>query len=137
MPEISTPIRNRISRKNELFAVPVECELGFQYKYLADRLGLSIQTVSRIFEGWITFLNEIFNKINMWTSIDYIDKYMPKSFKPDYALTRIILDCTDVKVQKASNYDLQLMNFSSYGSCATVKELIGITPDGVWCFFMF
>ena len=27
------------------------------------------------------------------------------------------------------------MNFSSYKNCATVKGLVGISPDGVGCFF--
>ena len=60
---------------------------------------------------------------------------MPQNFKPEYAKTRVILDCTEFKVQRASNCDLQSMNFSSYKNCATVKGLVGITPDGVGCFF--
>jgi hypothetical protein len=60
---------------------------------------------------------------------------MPKKFKPDYATTRVVLDCTEIKVQRASNCDLQSMNFSSYKNCATVMGLVGITPDGVGCFF--
>ena len=71
----------------------------------------------------------------MWPSLEYIDKFMPSNFKTDYALTRVVLDCTEIKVQRASNCDLQSMNFSSYKNCATVKGLVGITPDGVGCFF--
>jgi hypothetical protein len=109
--------------------------LGLEFEDLADRLGLSRQTVSRIFEGWITFLNFIVGKIDLWPSASYIEAHMPKNFKPEYAKTRIILDCTEFKVQRASNCDLQSMNFSSYKNCATVKGLIEITPDGVGCFF--
>ena len=133
--ELSTPIRKDISQKNELFAVLVKCRLGLEFEDLADRLGLSRQTVSKIFEGWITFLNFIVGKIHLWPSASYIEAHMPKNFKPEYAKTRIILDCTEFKVQRASNCDLQSMNFSSYKNCATVKGLIGITPDGVGCFF--
>ena len=45
-PELSTPIRKDISQKNELFAVLVKCRLGLEFEDLADRLGLSRQTVS-------------------------------------------------------------------------------------------
>ena len=120
-PEISTPKRKGISRKNELFAVLVKLRLGLQYEDLADRSGLSRQTVSRLFEGWLTFLSSIVAKINLWPSIDYIDKYLPNNFKPKYSMTRVILDCTEIKVQRASNCDLQSMHFSSYKNCATVK----------------
>ena len=134
-PEICTPKRENISRKDELFAVLIKCMLALQYEDLADRFGISRQSVSRIFEGWITFLNNLVSKINLWPSIDYIDEYMPENFKPDYATTRVVLDCTEIKVQRASNCDLQSMNFSSYKNCANVKGLVGITPDGVGCFF--
>ena len=134
-PELCTPKCNGISQKNELFVVLVKCRLGLHYEDLADRLQISRQSVSRIFEGWITFLNDMVSKIDMWPSIEYIDEYMPTNFKPDYAKTRVILDCTEIKVQRASNCDLQSMNFSSYKNCATVKGLVGITPDGVGCFF--
>ena len=51
-PELSTAaIRKDISQKNELFAVLVKCRLGFEFEDLADRLGLSRHTVSRIFVG--------------------------------------------------------------------------------------
>ena len=75
------------------------------------------------------------SKIDLWPSIEYIDEYMPGNFKPDYAKTRVILDCTEIKVQRASNCDLQPINFSSYKNCATVKGLVSITPDGVGCSF--
>ena len=88
-----------------------------------------------MFEGWITFLSSVFGKINLWPSARYIEAHMPQNFKPEYAKTRVILDCTEFKVQRASNCDLQSMNFSSYKNCATVKGLVGITPDGVGCFF--
>ena len=134
-PELCTPIRKNISQKNELFAVLVKCRLGLEFDDLAERLGLSRQAVSRMFEGWITFLSCMVCKIDLWPSASYIEAHMPKNFKPEYAKTRIILDCTEFKVQRASNCDLQSMNFSSYKNCATVKGLVGITPDGVGCFF--
>ena len=134
-PEICTPKRDKISRKNELFAVLLKCRLGLQNEDLADRFGITRQSISRIFEGWITFLDNMFSKVNQWPSLEYIDKYMPTNFTPKYALTRVILDCTEIKVQRASNCDLQSMNFSSYKNCATVKGLVCTTPDGVGCFF--
>jgi hypothetical protein len=42
-----------ISRKDELFAVLIKCRLPLQYEDLGDRFGISRQSVSIIFEGWI------------------------------------------------------------------------------------
>ncbi len=42
------------------------------------------------------------SKMNIWPSPEYIDQYMPNNFRPNYALTSIILDCTEIKVQQAS-----------------------------------
>ena len=134
-PELCTPIRKNISQKNEFFATLVRCRLGLEFEDFADRLELSRQSVSRMFEGWITFLSSVFGKINLRPSASYIEAHMPQNFKPEYAKTKVILDCTEFKVQRASNCDLQSMNFSSYKNCATVKGLVGITPDGVGCFF--
>ena len=52
-PEICTPKRDKISRKSELFAVLLKCRLGLQNEDLADRFGITRQSISRIFEGWI------------------------------------------------------------------------------------
>ena len=51
-PELCTPIRKNISQKNEFFATLVRCRLGLEFEDLADRLELSRQSVSRMFEGW-------------------------------------------------------------------------------------
>ena len=85
----------------------VKCRLGLEFEDLADRLGLPRQAVSRMFEGWITLLSCIVWKIDLWPSASYIEAHMPKNFKPEYAKTRIILDCAEFKVQRASSCDLQ------------------------------
>lgn len=54
---------------------------------------------------------------------------MPESFRlfPD---TRIVLDCTEVRIQKPSMMSAQRQTFSSYKHYNTFKALVGVTPDG-------
>ena len=42
----------------------------------------------------------------------------------------LVIDCTEFKCQKASNYDLNSLMFSDYKNATTAKALIGITPHG-------
>ena len=55
---------------------------------------------------------------------------MPECFKITYPKTRVILDCTEVKVQTPSSKVLNSESYSNYKSHATFKGLVGITPSG-------
>ena len=59
---------------------------------------------------------------------------MPKCFKDLYPTTRVIIDATEIYVEKPSLPDLQQMTFSSYKNNNTFKALIGISPSGAIIF---
>ncbi|XP_071124255.1 uncharacterized protein [Mytilus edulis] len=58
---------------------------------------------------------------------------MPESFNR-FPNTRIILDCTEIFIQKPSALKAQRQTWSSYKHRNTYKALIGITPDGTVSF---
>ena len=56
---------------------------------------------------------------------------MPKiSVKTGHQLTDQLGDCTEFKLQNASNYDLNSLTFSDYKNTTTAKAYIGIAPHG-------
>ena len=56
---------------------------------------------------------------------------MPKIFvKTGHQLTDQLGDCTEFKLQNASNYDLNYLTFSDYKNATTAKAYIGIAPHG-------
>ena len=55
---------------------------------------------------------------------------MPKIFQELYPNTRVILDATEIYVQKPALPDLQQMTFSNYKNNNTYKVLVGIAPVG-------
>lgn len=55
---------------------------------------------------------------------------MPGCFKTIYPKTRVILDCTEIKVQRPSSKVLNSEFYSAYKSHTTLKCLIGIAPQG-------
>ena len=101
---------------------------------LADRFGISTSTVSRIFTTWINFLYLRLKDLPLWPPKEIIDTYMPQVFKSLYPTTRVIVDATEIYVEKPSLPDIQQMTFSSYKNNNTFKGLIGISPSGAISF---
>lgn len=54
---------------------------------------------------------------------------MPKSFE-SFKQTRIVLDCTEVFVQKTKCQFERIQTYSQYYGGNTIKYMIGVTPDG-------
>ena len=110
----------------------VLCRLrqGFHEEHLAHLFNISVSTVSRIFITWINFMYLKLGTINLWPSRNTIDLTMPEAFKAKYKLTRVIIDCTEVKCQMPSSLQLNGELFSSYKHHTTLKALVGISPSG-------
>ena len=59
---------------------------------------------------------------------------MPKAFKELYPSTRVIIDATEIFVERPSMPELQQIAFSSYRNHNTYKALVGISTGGVVTF---
>ena len=68
-----------------------------------------------------------------WPSKQLIKKYLPKCFSK-YPRTRVIIDCTEIKIEKPSAPSSQKVTWSDYKSHNTFKLLVGITPSGAFSF---
>ena len=95
---------------------------------------MSCSTVSRIFATWINFLYLKFKEIPLWPPREVIQSTMPKVFRDKYPMTRVIIDATEIFVEKPSLPDIQQMTFSSYKNDNTFKALVGISPSGAVIF---
>lgn len=58
---------------------------------------------------------------------------MPKCFE-NYKNCRVVLDCTEIKIQKLKCLKCRIMSYSHYKGTHTIKFLIGITPSGLISF---
>ena len=88
--------------------------------------------MSKIFNTWLNLLFRHLSSINFWPSRETVQKYMPKEFLRSgrYGNTRIILDATELFIEKPSDLSLQSVTWSNYKSHNTLKGLIGICPFG-------
>ena len=119
----------------EFFLVLVRIRLGLLEQDIADRFGLSCATASRIFATWINFLFLKVKEIPLWPPRDVVKSSTLKIFKDLYPTTRVVIDATEIFVEKPSLPNLQQMTFSNYKNNNTYKGLVGISPSGaITCF---
>lgn len=90
--------------------------------------------VSNIIVTWINFVSDLWSLIDTWPSKDLVKFYMPDSFRLNFNSTRLIIDGTEIPIQKPSQPDAQRATFSSYKHKNTLKFLVGTSPGGLLTF---
>ena len=92
---------------------------------------LCTTTVGEVFNIWVNFLYCQLREIDLWPSGDTISENMPQNFARLFPDTKMILNATEVPIQKPRHAEAQSVTFSSCKDRNTVKTLIGCTPRGV------
>ena len=126
--------KRSLTPEQEFFLVLVRLRLGLLEEDLAHRAGITQSTMSKICITWIDFLHSRLRLFPIWPTRQCIDKTMPLCFKEMYPKTRVIIDCTEFFMEKASSVRSQSVTYSSYKHYNTAKALIGITPAGAVSF---
>ncbi|XP_064463798.1 uncharacterized protein LOC135374798 [Ornithodoros turicata] len=121
------------SLQDELFMVLVRLRTGMQVQEIARNFGISEATFSRIFTTWIKFLDLELGALTQFPPASTIKQHLPKSFSC-FSDTRVVIDCTEVRIQRPSRLTAQRQTFSNYKHYNTCKVLVGATPDGYLCF---
>ncbi|XP_070549676.1 uncharacterized protein [Ptychodera flava] len=130
---ITSP-RDKLTPLNQFFLVMCRLRLGLFEKDMAERFEISVSTVSRICSKWIDLMYYDLKEIDIWPSRELVDLMMPSCFKEKYPTTRVVIDATEIQMEKPSSPDLQSLTYSCYKSRNTVKGLVGITPSGAVSF---
>ncbi|XP_048743288.2 uncharacterized protein LOC125656743 [Ostrea edulis] len=129
----TTPFKDdcmSLSLIDQFFMFMCRVRQGFPEQDLAVRFNISQASVSRILITWANYLYAMFGSLCIWPSRRIVDQNMPACFKCTYPNTRVILDCTEIKVQTPSSKVLNSETYSNYKNHTTFKSLIGITPFG-------
>ena len=119
-----------MSPEQELFMILVRLRCGLMGPDLAFRFSFSETQVSRIWVTWLEFLYHRLRAIPIWASQEYIQKTMPEAFKNSYPNTRVIIDCTEIFIEKPTSFRSQSATYSAYKNHNTAKGLLGISPAG-------
>ncbi|XP_064456557.1 uncharacterized protein LOC135367286 [Ornithodoros turicata] len=102
---------------------------GMSGKEISRNFGISEGHFSKVFATWINFLNHELKSITSFPTVDQIKPHLPKAFMK-FPNTRLVLDATEVRIQKPSSLKAQRQTFSHYKHYNTYKVVIGCTPDG-------
>ena len=124
----------KLSPINKFFLLLVRLHLGLIKQDLAHRFGISQSSVSRVLKTWINFVYLQLKQVPLWASKPLIFSNMPNVFKVRYPTTRVIIDATDIFVERPALPELQQLTYSSYKNHNTYKGLIGISPSGAVMF---
>ena len=91
---------------------------------------ISEALVSKIFTTWIKFMFFQLSELQVWPDRSVIDEFMPSAFKSMFPATRVILDATEIPIQKPKATGPQRETYSSYKNKNTLKVLVGCTLRG-------
>ena len=131
----STPLRKigrprKLTPTNQFFLFLCRVRVGLFERDLAYRFNIFVGTVSNTIVSWVNFLCLRLGSLSIWPSKEKIVETMPDSFKSKYKETRVIIDCTEIKVEMPSSLVLKSQTYSNYKSAKTLKGLVGISPSG-------
>ena len=108
--------------------------VGMKEQLIADMTDVSIARVSRVTITWANYLFVMLGSLPIWISREKVKATMHLKFQRHYPNVRVILDCTEIALETASSLILQSETFSNYKNRTTLKELIGVAPNGLVTF---
>lgn len=123
-----------LTPEDMLFLTLMKLRQAEDHKKLAILFRISTASVSKIVNTWICFMYFQLKEVRIWASRKTINDHMPVNFKAKFPKTRVILDATEIPIEKPSNVNFQSQTFSTYKNCNTIKSMIGITPRGAVSF---
>ena len=111
----------------------VRIRRGYGLKHIAYLFGTYDSYCSRIFTTWINLLAKCLEQTILWPSQKLVKANLPRAFSA-YPRTRVIIDCTEFKIQKPFRPVAQRITWSNYKHSNTAKLLVGIMPSGAFTF---
>lgn len=121
----------RLTLKNQLLMSLIKLRLNVQFKHLGNLFGISSQDTGAIFRQWINYMYFRFGSVSIWPDRE---RLMPAKYKEDFPTAMVILDGTELKLEKSSSLRSQSQVYSDCKSCTTLKGLVGIDPRGSFIF---
>ncbi|KAJ8680762.1 hypothetical protein QAD02_016549 [Eretmocerus hayati] len=110
----------------------VKIKHNISYRFLSLVFGSIIteQHCGRIFVQTILMLNKIMKAIALpWPTRETIKRNLPQCFE-GFENNRIVLDCTEIFIQKPQNLCCRIQVYSNYKGGDTIKLMTGVSLEG-------
>lgn len=130
-----TPTRIRaraeLTPQDELLMTLLRLRRGIPLRDLKVLFNISEGHASRIVYTWVRVMSLEFKKLEelMFVSTRAQDDSRPKCFE-QFQNLRVIIDCTEFRIQTPNNLDHRRNSYSQYKSANTIKFLVGISCMG-------
>ncbi len=108
----------------------LKIRLGLYDEDIADRFGVHPSTVSRNFHRVLDVMAIKTAHLIKWPDRETLRLTMPMSFRKFFKRCAIIIDCSEIFVERPSDLLARAQVWSNYKHHSTLKFLIGITPQG-------
>ena len=101
---------------------------------IAFRFEVHRSTVSRNFHRVLNIAYSKTKFLICWPERDVLWLTMPMSFRKFFRNCCVIIDCTEIFIERPTDLMARAQVWSNYKSHSTIKFLIGITPQGTVSF---
>ncbi|XP_052260795.1 uncharacterized protein LOC127864943 [Dreissena polymorpha] len=123
-----------LNNGDQLLLVLMKLKLNLTNADLAIRFNICPTQVSKFFSNCVPIISTKLKFLIRWPGKGTILKNMPKSFQLKYKKCRVIIDCSEIFIQRPSNLDTRAKTYSNYKHHNTLKFLVGITSYGAISF---
>lgn len=130
LPSVRTHGNRKLSNFTEFLLTLIKLRLDLRNKDLSYRFGVSESFVSLTVHKWLNILYTSLRFLIHWPSREEVRATLPECFRPKFLNAVVIIDCTEVFIERASNLLARSQTWSTYKSHNTIKYLIGVTPQG-------
>lgn len=122
-------IKAKLSVQDKVLMTYVKLKQNMSYACLSILFNCTAKQCQRIFTEMIHILSKCLKVAIPWPSEKEISRNLPRCFE-DFKDVRVVLDCTEIFLQKSKNLCCQLNTYSHYKGTYTCKFLTGVTPAG-------
>lgn len=130
----SLPHFDSVTVEDAILIVLMKIRLNTPNFDLGCRFGVSSTTISDILNKCIPVVAQKLSPFIHWPDKEDVLRTLPSLFKGTYKNTRVIIDCTEVFIERPGNLTARAATWSNYKSNNTLKYLVGITPCGAISF---
>lgn len=130
LPRVCPHGNRKLDNFSECVLTLVKLRLNLRNTDLGYRFGVSESVVTQTVHKWLNVLYVALKFLIRWPSRDEVRATIPECFRESFLKAVVIIDCTEVFIERATNLLARSQTWSNYKSHNTVKYLIGITPQG-------
>lgn len=119
-----------LSNEDVLLLVFMKLYHNVSFSLLAVLFDVHRTTASSIFKESIVVLASVLGHAIYWPDKDHVLACLTKHFDK-YRMTRMVLDCTEIAIERPKDLPSQILTYSIYKKTYTAKILVCITPGGL------